>query len=81
MQPYYDVERGEGGWKLSLTSDAGRFDGGWFADDPVDEFETLKSFCQASKVGSKWIEDQPEDWLEEVIEKVDRDLRATQRHN
>lgn len=81
MQPYYDVERGEGGWRLNLASDAGRFDGGWFSDDPFDEFETLESFCQASKVGSKWVEEQPEDWLYEVIEEVERDLIAAQRNS
>lgn len=79
MQPYYKVERGEGGWKLNLASNAGRFDGGWFSDEPSDEFETLESFCQASRVGAKWVEDQPEDWLEEAIDEVDRGFLDAQR--
>lgn len=74
MQPYYDINRGEGGWQLILVSANGTTDGGWFPDDPSDEFETMDSYCQASKAGSKWLDEQPDDWLYEMLDRFDEQL-------
>ncbi|WP_282287670.1 hypothetical protein [Pseudomonas sp. PS02302] len=73
MQPYYDVKRGIGGWQLDLVSETGKSDGGWFPDDPTDEFETMESYCQASKAGSKWFNEQPDDWINEMIDKLEEE--------